>query len=117
MRNLLLILLIITGAILSSCKKDTNDDTNPPENRNPLVFSSLIADSVAKVGAFTPLSAVATGDGLTYTWTPEYGTIIGSGPNVEWTICHSDFFTITCEVQDQYGEKQSKEVIIHAKFE
>jgi hypothetical protein len=114
MRNLLLILLIITGAVLSSCKKDTNDDTIPPDTKNPLVFTSLTADSTNKVGTYSPITAIASGDGLTYTWTPEFGTIVGSGSSVQWIVCHSDFFTITCEVQDQYGEKQSKDVIIHA---
>ncbi len=112
MRNTLLILLVISLAVLG-CKK--SDDDNPPsDNKTPLTFTSLTAsDTLIAVAANTTLTATAAGDELTYTWTAEYGTIFGSGSVVEWTVCHSDFFTINCEVKDKYGDKLSKSIVIH----
>jgi hypothetical protein len=61
------------------------------------------------------ITATATGSGLTYQWKASYGTIIGSGASVKWTVCHADTFTITCDVQDDQGHKESKTVAVHVR--
>lgn len=40
---------------------------------------------------------------------------MGSGSVVDWTVCHSALFTITCEVEDKYGDKLSKSIEIGVK--
>lgn len=113
MRKFLLLLLVLSIAVVG-CKKD--EDNPPTDNKTPLTFSSLTAsDTLIAIAANTTLTATATGDELTYTWSAEYGTIFGSGAVVEWTVCHSDYFTINCEVQDKYGDKLAKSIVINVK--
>jgi hypothetical protein len=114
MRNTLLILLVLSIPFVGGCKKESND--LPADYKTPLTFTSLTAsDTLIAIAANTTLTATATGDGLTYTWAAEFGTIFGSGAVVDWNVCHSDNFTINCEVQDQYGDKLSKSIVIHVK--
>jgi hypothetical protein len=104
-------LLIIVTA---SCKKDNNSSTDG--NQNPLDFTSLtVADTVMAINATTTITAVATGDELNYTWSYSGGVIIGSGSVVQFTVCHSDKFKITCEVKDKYNNTETKDVYIKVK--
>lgn len=113
MTRSLILLATLLVLFVASCKKET-EDPPPVDQRTPLVFNELSASAdTVRVSEYTTLTATATGDELTFTWTPEYGTIIGSGASVQWNVCHPDIFTITCEVQDKYGEKLSKSVDIH----
>jgi hypothetical protein len=110
MKNLFLILIVFLIPF-AACKKDNND--TPADQQNPLVFTSLsCADSTLAVGATTTFTATASGDDLTYSWSSLYGTFFGSGPVVQWSVCHADGFIITCEVQDKYGNKESKNIKI-----
>jgi hypothetical protein len=106
----ILLLLIIAA----SCKKDNTP--SPDGNQTPLVFSSLtVADTVIAVNATTTITAVAVGDELTYNWSYSGGVIIGSGDVVQFTVCHSDKFKITCEVKDKYNNSETKDVYIKVK--
>jgi len=99
--------------VLSACKKSENNP--PPENAN-FNFKSLTAqDTIIKVNGITSITANATGDGLTYHWSATYGTFIGNGQTVQWTVCHSDRFQITCEVSDKYSNVASKQIYINVQ--
>ena len=67
---------------------------------------------VIKVNDITTITANAIGDGLTYKWSATYGTFIGSGQQVQWTVCHQAKFTITCQVTDQNNNSETKQVVI-----
>jgi hypothetical protein len=100
--------------VAASCKKSST----PPEDNTGagFKFTSLVAaDSVIKVNAITTVTAQATGDGLTYKWTASYGTFVGSGSTVQWTVCHQDKFTITCQVTDKYSHSDTKTVSVRSK--
>lgn len=116
MRNYLMLLPFLFLFTLAACQKENDDPPPPADQRNPLNFSELsVSSATVRVAEYVTLTAIASGDGLTYKWTPEYGTIIGSGSTVQWNVCHPDDFTIECEVSDQYGEVQKKSVIIHVQ--
>jgi hypothetical protein len=112
MKKIFVSLLTIAIVFLLACNKsDSSGDSN---SAGTLVFSSLVPqDTVMKVNGITSITANATGSGLTYHWTASYGTFIGSASTVQWTVCHSDKFRITCEVKDDQGHSASKEVSIH----
>lgn len=110
--NTLFVCVLLLGIV--SCKKEdlpTNDDNN---NHSQLIYSKLSAkDTVMAVGIFTTLTATATGDELSYIWSADYGTFVGSGSSVDWSACHATDHVITCEVKDKYGASLTKTVTIH----
>ncbi|MCX6287867.1 MAG: hypothetical protein NTY96_12195 [Bacteroidetes bacterium] len=103
----ILLSVLIIMAIACSKKSDTAG------SGTPLIFSSLNAsDTTMPVNGLITLSANASGDGLSYHWTASYGSFVGSGQSVKWTVCHADNFVITCEVKDANGNTASKQRII-----
>ncbi|MEI7595877.1 MAG: hypothetical protein WCK02_09035 [Bacteroidota bacterium] len=109
----LFILLILSSVFFYSCKKDKKEI---PTNATKLEFTSLAAeDTTLAINEYTKIHAIATGDELQYKWTFSGGAIVGSGKDVEWSVCHSDIFTISCEVVDKYDNKVSKSIKIYAK--
>ena len=114
MKKIALLLLLVSAIIVISCKKEKTD-TTPVDQQTPLAFTSLTAsDTIIRVNMLTTLTAVATGDELTYTWDCEYGSVLGSGNQVQWTVCHADTFWITCTVTDKYKATQKKTIYIRS---
>lgn len=112
MKNILFISVLFL-AVVVSCKKEEKKET--PTNK-PLEFVSLTAsDTNIFVNGLTTLTATATGDGLTYTWTYLYGQIIGSGATVQWTVCHADIFDVTCTIKDSHDSVKQKSIKIYVK--
>lgn len=113
MKQAFLIVLFLPMAILLSCSKD-----QPAEpSGNNLQFISLTAtDTIIKVNGLTTLTASAKGDGIVYNWSANYGTFIGSGAQVQWTVCHKDKFTINCKVTDSHNQSQTKQIVIHSQY-
>lgn len=110
MKKFLLFSLVVMIAALAACHKSS---TTPDNSSAALKFNSLIAnDTVIKVDEITTLIATASGEELTYTWTCDFGTFIGSGNTVQWTVCHADNFTINCTVKDKNNNTESKAIII-----
>ncbi len=108
---LLFIMLACLAAI--SCKKSSN--TPDPGTGSNFKFSTLVAaDTVIKVNDVTTLSAIATGDGLSYKWSSDYGTFVGSGSTVQWTVCHQARFAIKCAVTDKYNNSETKTIVVRA---
>ncbi|MGE5425148.1 MAG: hypothetical protein ACM3N9_07270 [Syntrophothermus sp.] len=103
------ILIILFSLSLLSCSK--KEDTTP--SATGLTFEKLVAsDTVMAVNGLTTLTATASGQGLNYEWASEYGTFIGSGNTVQWTVCHADRFRITCSVTDKSNNISKKEIYI-----
>ena len=110
MKKLFPLFAIVTMVVIFACSKSS---TTPSNGSTTLKFENLVAnDTVLKVNGVTSITAQAQGDGLTYTWTASYGTFIGSGAKVQWTVCHSDKFVITCTVKDKSNKTDSKSVTI-----
>jgi len=113
MRKVFTVVCLLSILIAASC---TKSKTTNPDPGSDFKFSSLTAtDSVIKVNAFTTISASATGSGLSYKWTASYGTFIGSGSTVQWTVCHQDKFTINCQVTDQYNHSETKSIVVRSQ--
>jgi hypothetical protein len=114
MKKILLLVSLFSLIVLISCSKSSPSPAT--SNGNEFKFISLEpADTAIKVNGITTITANATGSGLTYKWTASYGTFVGNGSKVQWTVCHSDKFRITCEVKDDNGHSDSKDIYIHAR--
>jgi hypothetical protein len=111
MKQFLLFFGVALIVVLAACSKSSSP--TPDNSSGTFKFTSLVAnDTVIKVDDVTTLTATATGEGLTYTWTCDFGTFIGSGNIVQWTVCHADNFTIHCTVTDKNNNSGSKNIII-----
>ena len=111
------IILVFTAVLLvtvAACKKSS--DPAPPANTGvEFKFVSLSAsDSTLKVNGVLNITATATGSNLKYKWSATYGTFIGSGQNVQYTVCHADKFCITCQISDDQGHSDSKDIYVRA---
>lgn len=114
MKKVLIICCLAVIILAASCAK--SDSPEPTNNSTPLQYTGLVAgDTVIKVNDITTVTANATGDELIYTWTATFGTFIGSGKSVQWTVCHADKFTITCTVTDKYNRSESKSIVIRSR--
>jgi hypothetical protein len=112
MTKYILSTLIIITLIVASCSKK-EEITDPGPQPAQFEYKSLEAqDTVMNLTDINTVIATASGDGLTYHWSASYGNFIGSGSSVQWTVCHADKFRITCEVRDQYGHSESKDVYV-----
>lgn len=95
---------------ISGCKK--NEETKPVSA--PLSYTSLTAEQNTISTSQSPkITATATGEGLTYTWTLDgTGSIIGSGYQITYQPCCAGQNTINCVVKDLGGNQESKSVTI-----
>jgi hypothetical protein len=116
MKKLILLLFVSAFVLFFSCKKKDS-----PADPTPFSYSSLAAsDSVVVVNAALHIVATANGDDLQYSWKStdmdenNYGTIIGSGNDVQWSVCHTSRFKVSCTVADKYGNSDSKTVYIRS---
>jgi len=117
MKKLLLLMLISGLIVCYSCKKKDNSTGDP----TPFQYKSLVAsDTLVTVNDVISITADATGDGLSYSWESTdmdgnvYGTIIGSGSQVQWSICHQSKFKVSCAVSDKYSHSETKTVYIRS---
>jgi hypothetical protein len=113
MRKIVIVLCLAVIVIMASCSKSS---TAPdPGTGAEFKFTSLAAaDTVIKVNDITSVTAQATGDNLTYTWTASYGTFVGSGATVQWTVCHQAKFNISCVVTDKYNHSEKKTIVVRS---
>ena len=116
MYKLLSVFFILGIVALGSCKKadppvddDNNNDTVPPK---VLAFDSLTTANVVHMNETVDINAFADGDDLTYTWTIDIGTLLGTGSVVTFTACCEGMHNITCTVSDKYGATQAKSITI-----
>ncbi len=114
MQKFLLTLFIAVICIACSGK----DSSSPVDNLNPgpFSFTELKVDSpVIFLHRSTKITAIATGDGLTYEWKASEGTLFGSGRVVEFSICHSTKTKIFCTVKDIHNNTKSLETVVFSK--
>ena len=112
MKRILFFLVITTVIGFASCKKS---ETPADTSITPFTYTSLVvSDTLIKLNEFATITATATGDELSYKWTSEsgFGTFIGSGASVQWSVCHADAFVISCQVTDKYNHSETKNVTI-----
>lgn len=112
MKKIMYLVLILAGIMVLSCNKSkpSGTDNNPAKGFN---FSALTTnDTLMKVNETATITAFATGSSLTYEWTATFGTFIGSGPTVQWTVCHADNFTITCKVSDNQSNTEDRKSVV-----
>jgi hypothetical protein len=110
MKKYFLLLVILLIVAFSACKKSSTDTSTSSAT---FKFTGLVTnDTLIKVDDVATISAIATGEELTYTWTCDFGTFIGSGATVQWTVCHADNFTINCKVTDKNKNSDSRNIII-----
>lgn len=114
MKNISLLFCMVAFVVLAACTK--NNSKPDPGPGSDFIYKSLtVADTVIKVNEITTIYAVAFGDGLTYKWIASYGNILGSGPTVQWTVCHQDKFNISCQVTDQYNHSETKTIVVRSQ--
>jgi hypothetical protein len=99
---------------IASCSKKDNTVPEPAAGSNFKFASLTPTDTLVKVNSYITITANATGDGLAYKWTASYGTFVGSGSTVQWTVCHKAKFTITCEITDQYDHTDTKTIAVRS---
>jgi len=104
-------LVCISCVILmaSSCKKDK------PVVDRPLTFQSLTAEKDTLFpGEVTPITAIADGDGISYSWSATAGDVVGSGSVISYVTppCVVGSNNVTCVVKDKADNKLSKTVTI-----
>jgi hypothetical protein len=112
-KSIIYIVILLTSVVtITSCEK--KKDETPQPTSAPLSFTSLsAAQSTIAFNQNTLITATATGEGLTYTWTLSgTGSLIGSGHQITYQPCCSGEQTINCLVKDKGGNEQSKSVII-----
>jgi hypothetical protein len=116
MRKLLLLLVVSSLILVFSCKKkDSTTETTP------FIYKSLAAsDTVVVVNSVYHIVATASGDDLKYSWESKdmddnnFGNIIGSGNDIQWSVCHTSKFKVSCTVTDKYSNSESKTVYIRS---
>ncbi|MEI8203067.1 MAG: PKD domain-containing protein [Bacteroidota bacterium] len=108
MKVKVMISVFILSLFIISCKKEKGTASVP------LVFSSLTSecDSVP-INKPLKVTAVATGDNLSYTWETS-GAIIGMGAIVNFQICHVDTFYVKCTVTDNASNTASKTITVRS---
>jgi hypothetical protein len=112
LKYLFLIPIFCTLAISFTCCDE--DEPDPPQDI-PLVYTSLAADKTTLyIGETAILTALASGKDIVYNWEASAGTLVGSGATVTYTTtpCLLGENTITCKVEDDYGNTESKSIII-----
>ena len=112
--RILILATLMPLLFAASCNKDDNaaDDL-------PLVFESLTAEhDTIPVGGTTRITARATGSKLTYSWSANMGTILGSGEQITYATdpCQAGEYAITCKVQDAKGASEEKSVKVFVKI-
>lgn len=118
-RKILFFTLVMAVLFLYfSCKKES---AAPPENPAvsvPLAFTELKAQSTGiHVGETTVITAVVSGNNLTFNWSCTAGTLVGEGTEVTYgSTCNScvGLNTITCTVSDG-STSQTKSVEVSIK--
>jgi len=115
-KSILLTLLAVASMFAaSSCKKEKKSAPT-----QPLSFTSLVAQKdTLFVGDNEKITAIATGDNLTYEWSlgeSSLGDIIGSGSQITYgaSPCCTGWNTIICTVSNGQ-ESQNKSVTIVVK--
>ena len=102
--------VIIVTIFIFGCEKEKE------EVSEPLVFEKLIIDKDSIMGGEdAEVSAIASGDGIVYSWSVSAGSIVGSGNTVSYVAppCVMGINSITCTVKDRAKNSLTKSVNIY----
>ncbi len=114
MRNVLFFISIIHIFYFNACSE--NSTGNEDINHSPQITSLLSNPDTIETGATTALVCNANdsdGDNLTFIWVAAFGTINGSGSNVNWVSPSTDgVYYVKCKVVDGNGGEDADSVII-----
>lgn len=95
---------------MMNCNKE--EEELPVEE---LIFETLISekDTIAP-GETTPVTAIATGSGISYYWSATLGDILGSGSEIVYAAspCQTGINQITCKIMDRNNQSKSKTIDI-----
>jgi hypothetical protein len=100
--------------IFSACKKtDSNtipygSSVNYSSNSGVQVHTGgafsftkiIINPSPVKIGTASKITAVATGNNLTFTWSTSHGDLFGKGSTIYYSDSCIGEYTVTCTVSD-----------------
>ncbi len=115
--------IFITVISFSGCKKTGDDSiahgssvnysTVSGSQTNPggvFSFSKItVSPNPVKIGAASQLTAVASGNNLTYVWTTSHGDLFGKGYKIWYSDSCIGEYSVTCVVSDG---KQSATITI-----
>jgi hypothetical protein len=107
-----------TGVYTISCT--ATDKYNNSETREvevmvvmELVMNGITAsDLLLPPGVSANLTALASGEELSFTWTASGGEITGEGSQVEFKSANTGIFRVNCQVQDKYNAILTQELDI-----
>ncbi len=107
------------GEISINCKITDNLETTIEKNLTITLKNFIFKGLIAEKQTVTPnkllkINDIAYGTDLKYKWTSE-GVIIGEGAEVNFTVCHREKFVTKCEISDNKGNIEEKEIIISVK--
>lgn len=105
--------IAFAAAIIYSC--DKNDGDNP----DAIQFTDLYAEEdTLFIADTTTITAVATGNGLSYIWSASKGDIDGFGSVVKYLSppCQSGDFIVSCKVKDNANNTKTRTISIHVKL-
>jgi hypothetical protein len=111
----LIAILILSVFVFCKCKKEPEPEPEPEPT--PFSFTSLTTeDDTLSFPETTKLTALATGEELSYVWIPEKGDIIGDGNTVNYapSACTMGNTTISCKVSNE-NNSETKEIIIYVQ--
>jgi len=115
LRHITTILGIIL--VVSSCQKEKKSEvtSNDPATAS-FSFIKLEAQDTILASTTTPVTAITTGNNLTYTWSVDpVGVLLGNGNSIVFNACCGGEHYVTCEVSD--GKTTlSKTVMIYGKL-
>lgn len=119
MKKYLFIYLLLIGIAVASCKKEEPEPeqiTNPTPAPTPVfAFSSLSAENTTiPIGGTAKITASASGENLTYSWSASQGDILGSGSQITYgaSNCCAGENEITCTVKDGNNNSDTKKITI-----
>ena len=96
------VLILLVGV---SCKKDVEADYVP------LVFKSLTASNTNfPAGTSVNVAADVQGTNVTYHWSYNGGSVMGSGSDVIYSNESAGYYTLICTVEDSQGEIEARQI-------
>ncbi|HXB38943.1 MAG TPA: PKD domain-containing protein [Bacteroidia bacterium] len=115
MKRLILTFGLVAGFIFfAGCTKSKTTNPANANSTTPLAFSSLKASvNPVQQSQVSNITATASGNNISYTWTASHGDLFGSGAAVMYSTapCCVGTHTITCVVSDG-SSSQTKTLVM-----
>jgi len=112
-KSVLIFIFFSVFLLVGRCKKNTDtipygtslnysETTNPNTNTGgAFSFTKIIiSPNPVRIGTASKLTAVATGNNLTYKWSTSHGDLFGTGYSIYYSDSCIGTYTVTCTVSD-----------------